>query len=228
MITFPVKAQTLFTLTGAKLLTLFVSLFAMLLNYPRFFGWSLVENRWKDIPSLEELDYVMKPNAQAKFIYHTIGGLHNHIDFGVALPTLLVFNLLSFWKVHQLSKRRKELKLNEKLNIRAIKMFLPVVIVYFLANIQPMIYVVNTTAKAVTFREERVVLYLCIAVNSAVNLPIYYFRSMPFRQETKNVFADLMQKFGVKISKAKWAEESGGTVSGTKSTSTPGLSMNKL
>lgn len=99
IITFPVNANAWFTPARTKIMTLIAVLLAVFLNYPRYASWTLEKNNWRDVKSLQELEYVLRPSVQGKFWYKTLGGIHNQIDFWLPLPILLFFNMLSYWKV---------------------------------------------------------------------------------------------------------------------------------
>lgn len=76
-----------------------------------------------------------------------------------------------------------------KREIKATKMFLPVVIVYFLTNIGPMVNyaIIHYSKKAI--REVFQLVFISMALNLAANLPIYYWSSSIFKAE----FKDLIQ-----------------------------------
>ncbi len=76
-------------------------------------------------------------------------------------------------------KRRNSKNLGE---IQAAKMFLPVVIVLFLCNIAPFLYYFFIL-KGIIYRELGIGCALSYVVNSAANLPIYYFGGTNFKQE---------------------------------------------
>lgn len=99
VITFPLKARYWFTQGRAVYLVLFVLLLAISLNHQKFAGLYLEPNEFKDIPSLQELDYIHRPTIYGKFWYQTMKSLHNMIDYWVPLPLLLLFNFLSYLKV---------------------------------------------------------------------------------------------------------------------------------
>lgn len=98
----------------------------------------------------------------------------------------------------QLSKRRKEMNMKENRDIRAVKMFLPVVVAYFITNVGPIVNLIFVMVQKVTYREFYMLVYLSIAVNSAVNLPIYYFRSSAFKEGAKEKLTEWLWKLGWK------------------------------
>ncbi len=69
-------------------------------------------------------------------------------------------------------------------------MFFPVVIVIFLCNILSIFYYWFAFNRIV-YRELRLGSTLSYVINSAVNLPIYYFGGSSFRKESKCFFAKL-------------------------------------
>lgn len=99
MITIPFKAKLWFTPKATKIMAFLVLVLAIVINYPRFVGYAAEPNEYRDIPSLEGLEYVFQPTSQWKFWYKTMKGAHNWVDYWLPLPIILVFNLLSFFKV---------------------------------------------------------------------------------------------------------------------------------
>lgn len=99
MITFPFKANSWFTLRNTHILSFAVFLIASILGFPRFFGYAVMYNEHQDIKSVQDLKWVLKATTIGKFWYRKLRALHNQIDFWLPLPTILFFNILSFWKV---------------------------------------------------------------------------------------------------------------------------------
>ncbi len=87
-----------------------------------------------------------------------------------------------FLKVRQLSKRRKEMNVHTKRDMRAVEMFLPVAVVYFITHLIPIIRFMIITVTNTDYRELYMVFYISITVNSIVHLPIYYFKNSAFKK----------------------------------------------
>lgn len=96
-----------------------------------------------------------------------------------------------FYQVHQITTNRKKIHANVKREIKAIKMFLPVVIVYFLTNVGPIANYVLIHFTTRAYREMYQLLFLSIALNPVANLPIYYWGSTIFRSEFQEVVGSL-------------------------------------
>lgn len=64
-------------------------------------------------------------------------------------------------------------------------MFLPVVIVLFLCNIEPIVNYFCIFNYFIVYKELYMGMLLSFSANSAVNLPIYYFGGSSFKKETK-------------------------------------------
>ncbi len=99
MITFPFRANSWFTLRNTQVISLGVFGIASILGFPRFFGYAVRYNEDRDIRSVQDLKWVLKATTIGKFWYVNLRALHNQIDFWMPLPTILFFNILSFWKV---------------------------------------------------------------------------------------------------------------------------------
>ncbi len=99
MITFPLKMGTWLTQRKTMVMAFGTFVWSVLINYPRFVSWCVEKNDWRDVESLKEIEYVVRPTSQGKFFYQTLNAMHNNIDFWLPLPTLLFFNLLSYIKV---------------------------------------------------------------------------------------------------------------------------------
>lgn len=61
-------------------------------------------------------------------------------------------------------------------------MFFPVVFVLLLCNIEPIVHY-GLIRSEVIYRELQMLMYASFACNSAVNLPIYCYRSAGFRRD---------------------------------------------
>jgi len=193
VITFPIKTSNWFTVGKTKLYVFGIFIFAAFMAIPRFTSFAIdpIEryNIARDIPSLEGLDYVVQSTSLEEFWYKSAGGFFDQIDFWVPLPTLLFFHILLFVQIRKFSKRRKELNMKTRKDIRAIKMFVPVVFVLFLCNIEPYVHYYYIRIGGFVYREHFIGVLLSIAVNSAVNLPIYYFKGGSFRKEVRSLFS---------------------------------------
>lgn len=93
--------------------------------------------------------------------------------------------------------------MKQKRDIRAVKMFLPIVIAYFVTNIEPMVNVFIIVVYRTTYRELYMLMFLAVAGNSVVNLPIYYLRNMSFKTGAKLEIAEWMVKLGLQREKGK-------------------------
>ncbi|CAL8103641.1 unnamed protein product [Orchesella dallaii] len=191
VIAFPMKSTTLFTSRKTKVMALFVPILAMILSIPRFSSMYVDQNDIADIPSTRELTHIIRSTKLDKFWYVTLLAVHDQIDYWLPLPILLLFNILSFRHVQRISNKRKEMNMSkrQKKDIRAVKMFLPVVIVLFLCNIEVVINYVVVLFLNIVSRELYMGLLFSVAVNSSANLPIYYFREGRFKTETRAVLS---------------------------------------
>lgn len=122
------------------------------------------------------------------FWYKTLKGAHNQIDFWTPLPLLLLFNGLVFWKVREFSRNRQNVNARQK-DIRVLKMFVPVVIALILCNVLPIVHYAFIHSTRTAYRELDFSMYMSFTVNSAVNLPIYYYNLSGFKKEIREVAA---------------------------------------
>lgn len=99
MITFPFKDNSWFTLRNAKIYSFAVFFIAAILNFPRFFSYSVAYNEYQDIASIQGMEYVLKAAPIGTFAYGKLRVLHNQIDYWMPLPIIILFNMLSLWKV---------------------------------------------------------------------------------------------------------------------------------
>ncbi|CAL8103656.1 unnamed protein product [Orchesella dallaii] len=193
VITFPMRSSTWFTVRKTKLYAVGIFIFAAFNAIPRFTSFVIhpIERYHiaRDIPSLKGLDYVVLSTVLEEFWYRTTGAFFDQIDFWFPLPTLLFFHFLLFIQIRKFSRRRKTMNMKEKKDIRALKMFIPVVFVLFLCNIEPYVHYYYIRIGGYVYREHFVGVLLSIAVNSAVNLPIYYFKGSSFRNEVRGLFS---------------------------------------
>ncbi|CAL8103638.1 unnamed protein product [Orchesella dallaii] len=186
IIAYPVKSANLFTSRRAKILSFFIPILAAILTFPRFTMY-VDTNDLTDIPSISKLTHIIRATELNKFFYVTLNTIHSKIDFWLPLPVLLFFNILSFRHVRRIAKKRNEMNLsrNQKKDIRAVKMFLPVVVVLFLCNVEFVITYIIILHHRIVYRELLTLLFLFVAINSSANLPIYYFREAQFKAETR-------------------------------------------
>lgn len=98
-----------------------------------------------------------------------------------------------------MAKRRQYLTNREKNTINAGKMFLPVAVCCVVLNMVPVTNVYLLSFGNVTYRELYLIMTMSNAVNSAVNFPIYYYRSGAFRQKTRELLGQVKKQLGMKV-----------------------------
>lgn len=81
-------------------------------------------------------------------------------------------------------------------DMRAVEMFLPVVVVYFFTHLVPIVRFMIITVMSTDYRELYMIFYISITVNSIVHLPIYYFKNKAFKKEADRIFEDFRRKLG--------------------------------
>lgn len=89
-------------------------------------------------------------------------------------------------QVRALNAERAKLSCTQRAELKASRMFAPVVSVLFLSTLEPMCHYVAVIIYQVYYRELVLGFVLSIAFNSAVNLIIYYSRGDLFRQELRS------------------------------------------
>lgn len=190
VIAFPIRSSTWFTKPKTKFMILLVYIFAIIMALPRFMSYQVVKSdTMHDIPSMRSFDYIVLGTKWEYFWYVQTGGFFDKIDFWVPLPLLLFLNILVYIEIRKFASKRKAMNMKQAKDIRAAKMFVPVVFVLFLCNIEPYVHYYYIVAEAYVYREHFLGVFLSIAVNSAVNLPIYYFKGSSFRKELRGLFA---------------------------------------
>lgn len=80
----------------------------------------------------------------------------------------------------------------QRKEIRAVRMFIPVVLVHLVAHFVPVVGLAMVYRLRVTYRELYSVAYLAFAFNSAANLPIYYVKGKGFRKELEEALVQLI------------------------------------
>ncbi|CAL8075548.1 unnamed protein product [Orchesella dallaii] len=192
-IAFPLTSVQWFTARRTKLLVLSSFLLSLCLGIPRYLSVFVGENHLKEeqfnVSRLNEFPNILKPTQFSRFFYGTLNGVHNQIDYWAPLPLLMIFILLSYWNVRKINKRRKDLNFNQKNDIQAVTMFLPVVIALFVCNISPIVYYSFMHFKGIIYREMFAMVCLSAALNSSLNFPIYYFRASNFRNEARSLLS---------------------------------------
>ncbi|ODN02209.1 FMRFamide receptor [Orchesella cincta] len=187
VIRYPIKSGSWFTPTTTKLMTVGVAIFAVLLNIPRVSSLILSRNDiGRDVPSLHNMEYIIRSTELEEFWYHSLKSVHYLIDMMVPFPLLIIFNILLFIEIKRFTSKRKELSRKQMKDIRAARMFVPVVIVLFLCNIEPMTHYLTLHITGMYYRELVLLLNLSITVNASANLPIYYARGSSFRLEIQS------------------------------------------
>ncbi|ODM99855.1 FMRFamide receptor [Orchesella cincta] len=185
VVTLPTRAPSWFTASRCKLYCIGVLVFAFLMAFPRFSSVYVGRNYvGKNMNTTMNLEYIILSSPLDEFWYVTMDGFFDQIDFWLPLPLLLLFNALVYFQIKKFSRRRKELKMKHRKDIRAAKMFVPVVIVLFLCNIEPIIHYYHIYS-GIIYREHFFGILVSMAINSAANLPIYYFRGSSFRKECR-------------------------------------------
>lgn len=191
IIAFPTRSRTWFTPRNAKFMIAATYFFtSVILALPRYTAFQIVSNDFGyDIPSLRSWSHVMMSTPLAPFWYKTLGGYFSKIDFWVPLPTLLLLNLLVFIEIRKFAQKRKEMNVRQEREIRAVKMFVPVVAVLFLCNIEPYVYYYFVVNDGIAYRDMFLGVFLSVAVNSSVNMPIYYLKGSSFRKEVREILS---------------------------------------
>lgn len=100
-------------------------------------------------------------------------------------------------KIRKTERRQSERSLPSSMtgDIRAVRMFAPVVVFLFLCNIEPMIATVLWNYKKIVYRELYIGLGLASVLNSSVNLPIYYLKGESLREEIRGTLKEIMDRF---------------------------------
>ncbi|ODN02205.1 FMRFamide receptor [Orchesella cincta] len=186
IIAHPMKSVHWFTATKTKIMTIGASILALLINIPRLTSMKISKNdAWKSMPSLQTREYIVESTALEEFWYRNLKSIHYQIDMWAPFPLLITFNILLYLKIKTFAKNRQGLSKTQRRDIRAARMFVPVVIVLFICNIVPMSGYVVMHFGRVIHREVIFLLTFATVVNAAANLPIYYARGPSFRQEIK-------------------------------------------
>lgn len=215
VIAFPLRTLSWFTRRRTRVLALLSVLFSLTMAIPRYTSVYVGENRQfgRKVEATRNLEYLLMSTVLEEFFYVTLKGFFNYVDFWAPLPLLLLFNGLVYfhvssspnftkhfspwictflieWQSHlqiyRYTSNQTMLNANQKSDIRAVRMFLPVVIVLFVCNIAPI--VLNYyLLKGIYYRELAMGVGLSYVLNSAVNLPIYYLGGANFRKETKTI-----------------------------------------
>lgn len=94
-------------------------------------------------------------------------------------------------QIRRFASKRQDMKVGQRKEIRAVKMFFPVVVVLFLCNIIPYIHY-GLIRSGVIYRELQMSMYASFALNSAANLPIYYYKGPGFKNETRAVLMQML------------------------------------
>lgn len=190
IIAFPARSRTWFTPKNAKFMIAAIYICTtVFLAFPRYSSIKIVPNDFgSNIPSLKSWSYLMMTTPLYQFWYHTMGAYFVKVDFWVPLPTLLFLNFLIYLEVRKFARKRREMNMKQEREIRAARMFVPIVGVLFLCNIEPFMYQYFIVKDKVAYRDMAIGIFLSVAVNSSVNMPIYYLKGSNFRNEVKELF----------------------------------------
>ncbi|CAL8103644.1 unnamed protein product [Orchesella dallaii] len=206
VVAIPSRAPNWFTTWKCKLFSAGVLLFSFLMAFPRYSSVYISPNHvGRNINSTKEVEFIILPSIFNEFWYVTLKGFFDTIDFWLPLPLLLLFNAVLYLQIRKFKRNRRNLNVNQKKNISAANMFVPVVIVLFLCNIVPIVHYYYIHS-GVIHREAIFGMFVSEVVNSAANLPIYYFRGSGFRKECR---ALLTPYFPVWANDSKKSEETG-------------------
>ncbi|CAL8103647.1 unnamed protein product [Orchesella dallaii] len=190
VVALPFRAPNWLTTGKCKMFSVGVLLFSFLMAFPRYSSLYISTNNvGRNIKSTKELDYIILPSIYNGFWYVTLKGFFNTIDFWLPLPLLLLLNALLYLQIRKFTRNRKNLNVKQRKDISAAKMFVPVVIVLCLCNIEPILFYFYFVKRRVLYREHHFGIRFSMAVNSAVNLPIYYFKGSSFRKECQTLLS---------------------------------------
>src|ERR1700748_3212439 len=106
-------------------------------------------------------------------------------------------------------RHRKELTKQEKVDIRAARMFVPVVVLLTLCNVEPIAMNILIRLTDVFYRELIMGWFLSIALNSTANLLIYYVKgSSSFRSKIRGNLPRWMRTCFDKLPSRKFSDVS--------------------
>jgi len=183
----PLRARRWFCWGKVKLLPLLAILVAIALNIPRFTSLP-IKNEYRDIPSLRGIEYItIRPDGWWNFWHKNLFGIHDFLAFLLPLPTLVIFNCLSYRKMLRMEKSRKTLTFTET-KVKPIEIFFPVVCFLFICNIGHLTMFMVFAATGIIYRELTLMLSLWNALNCSVNFVMYYFRSSDCRRDSGKLF----------------------------------------
>lgn len=188
VIAFPLRSSTWCTPRRTKRIIGFVFLTMTLVSVPRFVILKVAQNYLpRDIASIGTLNYIiLKTNWSPGLWKWSAGEFFLKFDAVIWLPILLVLNAMVYIKVRQFARKRRQINASHAKEISAAKMFLPVVIILFVCNIEAFIHVYYIFDEGIIYVEHYFGIFLSVALNSSVNLPIYYFKGSGFRDEVNN------------------------------------------
>jgi len=89
----------------------------------------------------------------------------------------------------KVNKERSKMNVEQKKEIQALKLFLPVVVALFVTNVVPVIFYGSLVYTRNWYRELSTGVAVAVAVNSAVNFFIYFYKGSSFKAETKKLLA---------------------------------------
>jgi len=220
-IAFPIQSQNWIIGRRTKFFAFLMLLLAIFVTIPRITSVYVASNKlYKDVPSMTHFSHVILTTPQNEFWYKTLGSVHVLIDFWVPLPYLLVLNFLSLKEIWELGKRRKELNMRQRKDMQAVQMFLPVISVLLCCNMVPIVHFVVLQYFGIIYNEFHMMTILSMAVNAAVNFPIYYFRAASFKKEASIVISDIFpETFSIVVFRHEGNNVNIETVSGTPANS---------
>ncbi|ODM99857.1 FMRFamide receptor [Orchesella cincta] len=108
---------------------------------------------------------------------------------GIAI--LLSIPRFSSWKINL---KKRELQVTRRKDVRAVQVFIPVIIFHFLCTIVPISHYMVMKFNQVIYREQNLAMLFSLTVNSSVNLPIYYLRASTFRKEARAILFNLIHR----------------------------------
>ncbi|CAL8098103.1 unnamed protein product [Orchesella dallaii] len=171
-LSYPLRAREWFTWKRTIMLPLLPIFLAIILNFPRAGTSFVTENYYNesefDMPSLQGIDYISIWRLKWwNIFYVAMFSVHEHIDFTIPLPLLLLLNFLSYRKMRKLEKSRVELRSNQANAVKPVRMFLPVVSFLLFCNVGVICAMFMVQINRVMYRELYLTSLLWNALNSS-------------------------------------------------------------
>ena len=184
-ICYPLRASRMCSLNRIRFLILLILMMSILFNIPKFFEFRPKEiyQQSLNLTFVEVGATPLRTDPVYRYLYNT--ALYCLVIYAVPLSTLTVFNVKLVKEIQKAKKNWQLLNRSQKREMKATKLPLVIVLVYFICGTQSLLAFILDAIFVTFYRWLQfytAIVNLLVILNSAVNFLLMYFFGQKFRK----------------------------------------------